>query len=115
MSLGFYMDHQVHGAITRGLRRRGVIVTTADEDGASRCDDEVLLTRATTLGRVLVTYDSDFLRITTRWLADGRSFHGMVFIYQGRTTVRHAIDDLVLISDLCSPQDMHDHIEYLPL
>jgi len=31
--LAFYMDHQVRGQITRGLRQRGIDVITAYEDG----------------------------------------------------------------------------------
>jgi hypothetical protein len=33
--LSFYMDHHVPSAITAGLRRRGVAVLTAAEDGSA--------------------------------------------------------------------------------
>ncbi len=33
--LSFYMEQHVPSAITRGLRRRGVDVLTAEEDGAA--------------------------------------------------------------------------------
>jgi predicted nuclease of predicted toxin-antitoxin system len=55
------MDHHVRSVVTLGLRRRGVDVLTAEEDGASRLSDTELLTRASTLGRVLFTQDEDFL------------------------------------------------------
>jgi len=49
LTLRFYMDHHVPVAITEALRRRGVDVLTAKEDGAERLDDEALLERATVL------------------------------------------------------------------
>ncbi len=66
MSVGLYMDHHVHGAITAGLRRRGVDCLTAEEDGTSRLHDEQLLERATYLGRVLFTNVEDLLVIAAR-------------------------------------------------
>ena len=37
--LRFYMDHQVHVAITAGLRRRGVDCVTLHDDGAMAADE----------------------------------------------------------------------------
>ena len=55
MAVRLYMDQHVPRAITIGLRLRGADVLTAHEDGASRLADIELLTRATSLGRVLFT------------------------------------------------------------
>lgn len=57
-----YMDEHVHAAIVVELRARGVDVITAQEDGHVGNPDPTLLDRATLLGRLLVTYDVDFLR-----------------------------------------------------
>lgn len=46
MSLRLYMDVHVRWAITAGLRRRGLDVLTAQEDGAARFEDPALLDRA---------------------------------------------------------------------
>jgi len=62
VSLGLYMDVQVPAAITRALRRRGVEVLTAQEDGAARWLDPALLDRAAVLGRIVFTRDSDYSR-----------------------------------------------------
>ena len=59
MSVALYMDVHVRWAITAGLRRRGVDVLTAQQDGAARFEDPALLDRATQLGRVLVSQDDD--------------------------------------------------------
>jgi len=55
------MDHHVDMAITRGLRLRGVMVLTAEEDGTKQLADPLLLDRAMALGYVLFTQDVDLL------------------------------------------------------
>jgi hypothetical protein len=55
MPVRFYMDVHVPQAVTDQLRRRGVDVITAIEEGADKWDDEALLEHAQVLGRVLVT------------------------------------------------------------
>jgi len=55
-----YMDVHVRREVTVGLRMRGVDVLTAQEDGAATLPDAELLTRATELGRVLFSQDTDF-------------------------------------------------------
>ena len=62
MSLKLYMDVQARGAVTAGLRSRGVDVLTAQEDGARRLQDPEILDRAMALERVLFTQDDDLLR-----------------------------------------------------
>jgi predicted nuclease of predicted toxin-antitoxin system len=82
MTLVFYMDVQVHGSITNGLRSRGVDVLTAQEDGFDETPDDEVLNRATALGRVLVTYDHDFLVETHERQLAGMDFAGIVFSHQ---------------------------------
>ena len=53
MSVKLYVDVHVKRAVTDGLRRRGVDVLTAQEDGTNRLHDSDLLDHATSQGRVL--------------------------------------------------------------
>ena len=46
MPVAFYMDEHVDGAITRGLRRRGVDVLRVQDDAHASTDDELILDRA---------------------------------------------------------------------
>ena len=62
MSVKLYMDVHVKRAVTDGLRRRGVDVLAAQEDGATGLEDADLLDRATALGRVLFNQDDDLPR-----------------------------------------------------
>ena len=115
MSLLLYMDVHVRWAITAELRRRGVDVLTAQEDGAARFEDPALLDRATELGRVFVSQDDDLLREAARRQATGERFSGVVYSHQLRITVGQAIRDLELLATIYEPADMESRVEYLPL
>jgi hypothetical protein len=109
------MNHQVDMDITRGLRRRGIDVVTATEDGAAQLDDEQLLERAIQLGRVLFTQDDDLLAIAHRWLQTGRDFSGLIYGHQLKVTIGRAIQDLELSAQVLDPEDMRNRVDYIPL
>jgi Domain of unknown function (DUF5615) len=52
MSLTLYMDENVHGAITIGLRLRNIDVISVQEDERSGFPDPHILDRATELNRI---------------------------------------------------------------
>jgi predicted nuclease of predicted toxin-antitoxin system len=79
MAIGIYMDVHMPKAITVGLRIRGVDVVTAQEDGTSTLPDEELLDRATELGRVLVTFDSDLLVEADKRQREEKEFVGVIY------------------------------------
>jgi hypothetical protein len=108
------MDHHVDAAITSGLRQRGVDVLTAYEDDAAEMEDEILLARATQLGRVLFSQDADLLKVTDHWLTIEREFAGLVYAHQLGITIGQAIRDLLLITQTLNPEDMKNRIEFLP-
>ena len=62
----FYLDEHIPKSVVEGLRRRGVDVFTVHEAGRSGDSDEKQLAFATREGRVLVTFDDDFLRLGHR-------------------------------------------------
>jgi uncharacterized protein (DUF433 family) len=114
LMLALYMDHHVPSAITAGLRQRGIDVLTAQEDGSAALDDERLLDRETSLGRVLFSQDADLLSIASRRSQAGPNFAGVVYAHQLGITIGEAIRDLELITGVLEPDDMHDRVEYLP-
>lgn len=73
MPLYLYMDVHIPRAITNGLRRRGVEVLTAQEDGTAALDDPPLLDRATELNRPLYTQDDDLLAEARRRQSTGET------------------------------------------
>jgi len=112
--LAFYMDHHVHRAITEGLRRRGIDVLSAFEDGHEADNDELLLVRATELDRLLFTQDQDFLEISARWQRTFREFSGLVFAIQQRVDIGGTIEYLEMIALLKSAEEMRNSVEYVP-
>ena len=83
----FYMDENVHGAITKGLLLRGVDVITAQEDRYDNTPDDRVLDRAAELGRVLFTFDDDLLKEANRRQQDGRPFAGVLYAHQNDVTL----------------------------
>lgn len=109
------MDVHVPAPITRALKRRGVDVLTAQEDGAKRFPDDELLDRAQSLGRVLFTRDEDLLREAKARQENRKTFAGIIYAHQLRVTIGRCIDDLELIAKACEPEDYQDRVEHLPL
>jgi predicted nuclease of predicted toxin-antitoxin system len=110
-----YMDENVHGAITRGVRERGVNVVTVQEDGFSGRDDPDVADRATSLGRVLFSQDEDLLAEATHRQRNGIAFAGVVFAAQHEVSIGQCVRDLEVIAFAGTPEDFSDRVHYLPL
>lgn len=115
MAVPLYMDHHVRRAVTSALRRRGVDVLTAGEDGAARLPDSSLLDRATALGRVLVTQDDDFLAEGAHRQRSGISFAGVIYSHQMKMSIADYIRNLEIIALAGDPADLEGRVTYLPL
>jgi hypothetical protein len=115
MSLTLYMDHHVDVAITAGLRRRGVDVLTAMEDGFARRTDPDVLARATQLDRVVFTLDHDFLVIAAEWQFAQTRFAGIVFGRDRALSIGNAVNDLDLIARALSPEEIESRVIWIPL
>lgn len=109
------MDVHVPYAISFGLRLREVDVVTSQEDDTTELEDSDLLDRATALGRVLFTQDTDFLRIARDRQNRRIEFAGIIFASQNEITMSACIRDLELIAKVYEPEELADHIEFVPL
>jgi predicted nuclease of predicted toxin-antitoxin system len=109
------MDVHVKRAVTDGLRRRGVDVLTAQDDGTARLNDADLLDHASSLGRVMFSQDDDLLREATKRQQSAQHFSGVVYAHQLNITVGQAIQDLELIAKIYEPEEIENRVEYLPL
>jgi len=103
-----YLDVHVPAAIAAELRRRGLDVLTAQEDGD-------LLIRASSLGRLLFTQDIRFKALAEDWQREARPFAGLVFGHQLHGSIGQYIRDLELIAKATDPADWHGQVEQLPL
>jgi predicted nuclease of predicted toxin-antitoxin system len=92
----FYLDEHIPKGVVEGPRRRGVDVLTVQEAGRSGDSDGKQLAFAVREGRVLVTFDDDFLRLD----ATGVPHTGIIFSQTGRHTVGELIERLMLIPQL---------------
>lgn len=115
MPLALYMDHNVPRAITAGLRRRGIDVLSAYEDGAHEMEDSALLDRAQELGRVLFSRDDDLVREATRRQRAGLSFGGVIYAHQRDVSIGRSTLDLYLIAGASEPEELRDRVIFLPL
>jgi hypothetical protein len=109
------MDAHVHGGITSGLRERGIDVLTAQEDQLDRAPDSELFDRATALGRVMITYDKDFLAEAHRRQSSGIEFTDVVFSQERDVRTGRWINELELIAMCLEPDEIRGRVEYLPL
>ena len=106
------MDVHIKRAITEGLRRAGIDVLSAQEDGCGHLSDPELLDRASSLSRVLVSMDDDLLTEANRRQAAGIAFAGVIYAHQLRITIGQAIRDLSLIAEVYAPEDIRGKLSF---
>lgn len=109
------MDVHVPGAITQGLRQRGVDVQTAQQDAAAELEDAELLDRATTLQRPLFSQDSDLLAEAKHRQWNGVEFSGVIYAHQQALSLLRFIEELEVIGKAGEPADFTNKMTYLPL
>lgn len=113
MSLGLYMDVHVPLPITRGLRRRGVDVLTAQEDGTTRFTDTDLLRRARERGRILFSQDEDLIVEAAQCQRAGAPFATVVFARQLDLSIGRCIADLEALVQVARSEDAEGQIIFL--
>ena len=109
------MDAHVPRAVTTALRLRGINVITAQEDAADTLSDDLLLKRASSLGRILVSQDDDLLREGAHLQRQGIEFAGIVYGHQRLVGLGQMVEDLTLIATATASSEWLSRIVYLPL
>lgn len=115
MSVALYMDVHVPRPITRGLRRRGVEVLTAQEDGTAQWEDPGLLDRTGELGRVLFSQDEDLLIEAARRQREGIHFASLIYAPQLELSVGQFIEELEILAKAGLLTDFVNRVQYLPM
>lgn len=105
--LSFYTDEHISRAVVRGLRARGLTVVTALEAAGLGAKDAEHLRAAASTGRVLVTQDTDFLRLA----AAGEPHAGIAYFGHG-ARVGDMIRWLLLLAEVVRPEEMRNHVEF---
>jgi predicted nuclease of predicted toxin-antitoxin system len=108
-NIRFHLDENVPFAIAQGLRTRGIDCSTTQDANLTQANDFKQLKYATDNKRVLVTHDSDFLRIHKNRI----THTGITYCPQGSRTIGQIIKSLLLIYELLDQKEMIGAIEYL--
>jgi predicted nuclease of predicted toxin-antitoxin system len=115
LSIALYLDEHVPHAVAQGLRLRGVDVITVQDDGRRGIADDLLLDRATELGRALFSQDEDLLAEAKRRQIAGIPFSGVIYAHQLRVTIGTCVVDLHGMAATADPRDLANQVEFLPL
>jgi hypothetical protein len=82
---------------------------------STKLEDNDLLARAGSLGRLLFTQDIRFKALAEDWQREGRPFAGLVFGHQLHGSIGQYIRDLELIAKATEAADWIGQVERLPL
>lgn len=108
-AIRFYLDENVQVVIAEQLRLRGIDAVTARDLGVLHDSDVNHLARATTMGYVLCTHDSDYVALA----ASGAQHAGIVLGQQGKHSIGDWVKGLELIYTVYNAEDMINVVEYL--
>jgi hypothetical protein len=115
MAVALLFDVHVDYAIANQLRLRSVDVLTAQDVGADRLPDELLLERARELDRPLFTHDIRLHAMAAKWQSDARPFSGVIFGHLMQISIGRCVRDLELIAKATDPSDWVSTVIRLPL
>src|SRR5436190_19037989 len=105
----FYFDENLTVEIAEQLKRHGIDVVTVRDVGKFGDDDKNHLERATKMGRVLCTQDTDFLRLN----AEGFSHSGIAFGKQYLSGISGWVKALRKLHDTKSAEEVIGQVEFL--
>jgi predicted nuclease of predicted toxin-antitoxin system len=105
----FHLDENIPATVATGLRRRDIDVTTAAQANLIAATDREHLAFAAGEARVLVTQDSDFLRLH----AEGVPHAGIAYCRQHALSIGEMLRRLALLHDLLTAEEMTGRIEFL--
>ncbi len=115
MQIRLYVDEDAMArALLRGLRARGVDVTTVLDAGMSEQDDMDQLEYATQHGRVLYTYNvGHFCGLHVHYMAQGKSHAGIIVVFRQRYSFGEQIRRLLQLISMKSAEEMRNSLQFL--
>ena len=105
----YYFDQNMTAAVAVGLRARGVDVLTAQDAGRCGLPDPDQLAFAAAEGRVLVTFDADYLALH----AAGTTHAGIAWAPFLKYSIGQLIAELMLLHGVYTADEMINRLEYL--
>lgn len=106
--LRYYLDEHLP-YLARPLRRRGVDVLTTQEAGRAnqRIDDPDQLAYATSLGRVIITQDEDYVALSHQQLP-----HAGIIWLQKKDAIGRYIEFLETAAKVMEPEEVANRLIY---
>jgi hypothetical protein len=108
-TIKFHLDENCDPRIAAGLRLHGIDVTTAADTGLRQAPDHQHLAYAVAQGRVILTQDTDFLRIA----ASGQEHRGILFYPDQGRSIGQVIRAVHLFWELCEPEELANQVHYV--
>lgn len=109
--LRFYFDENVELAVSEQLLASGLDVVSAHSLKQLGDDDRNHLERATEMGRVLCTYDIDFLRHASQ----GAKHSGIIFASRQKASIGGWVRELRALYTRLSAEDVVGQVIYLSM
>jgi hypothetical protein len=108
-AIRFYLDETMPVAVAGQLHSRGIEAVTVRDLELRGDTDLNHLERATAMGYVLCTYDSDFLKLA----AEGKEHAGIIFGHFHQHGIGEWVKGLILYHAAYTAGDMRNRVEYL--
>lgn len=105
----YHLDENVDPDVALALRSQGIEVTTTFEMNMAGTSDAVQLAFVKQEKRVIVSHDTDFLKIASQ----DNTHYDIAFCKKGSGSIGEIIRNLILIYQVMSPEEMHGIVEYL--
>jgi hypothetical protein len=103
-----------HRGLAPALRARGVDVITVHELGMLGADDNVILAQAAATGRTIYTFNaSDFFRLHTQFMQQGRAHAGIIIVPRQRYSVGEQLRRLFALINGRSAESMINQVAFL--
>ena len=106
----FLADEHIELSIVTGLKFLGIDAISVNEADKRESDDEEILSFAKDNDRVIITRDSDFIKLHKR----GAEHAGIVFISKF-LAIGKIIGEIEKISMLFEPEHIKNTVIYIPL
>jgi hypothetical protein len=105
----FYLDENVQIVVAEQLQRRGISAVTVRSLNLLGDEDQTHLQRATAMGCVLCTHDTDYYQLAS----EGAEHAGLVIGQQDQHTIGDWVNGLTLIHAVYTAEEMHNRVEFL--
>ncbi len=106
----FLADEHIELSVVNGIKSLGVDIESIDLLGKKGLDDRNILNFANENSEVVITRDSDFLRLHNK----GMDHMGIIFI-PTNLSIGEIIKEVEKISVLFDPADLQNTIIFIPL